>query len=110
MLSRRRWTAESSAAISDFWLGQSWAYSRLWQGDQLRVDLTAGCGISDAEVVQPKLLVLLDPPLVPKRWAALGTELRRLVLQRGRGPMLQLDASKPDAALVELRAAIEAMR
>ena len=110
MLLRRRWTAESSAAISDFWLGQSRAYSQLWQGGHPGVDLAADCGISDAEVVQPKLLVLLDQPVVPKRWEAVRTELRRLVFHRGRGPMLQLDASKPDGALVELRAAIEAMR
>jgi hypothetical protein len=109
-LSRRHWPAEIPAAISDFWLGQSLAYSRLWSRDQSGFELVEDGGISDMEVVHPKLLVLLDPPVVPECWETLRTELRRLVFQRGRGPMLLLDASKPDWAFVELRAAIEAMR
>jgi hypothetical protein len=56
------------------------------------------------------LLVLLDAPTVPERWQVVRAELRRLVLQRGRGPLLELDASQPDWALVELRAAVEAMQ
>ncbi len=110
MLSRRRWPAESPAAISDFWLGQSWAYSRLWPDDQRRAEFAADCGTGDVDAVQPKLLVLLDAPTVPDCWQVVRAELRRLVFQSGRGPLLELDASQPDWALVELRAAIEAMR
>jgi 2-amino-4-hydroxy-6-hydroxymethyldihydropteridine diphosphokinase len=110
LLARQRWTAESPGVISDFWLGQSLAYSRVWRDDQSRVQFAEECRMDDAEVTQPKLLVLLDRPTVPDRWRAVRTELRHLVYQRGRGPMLELDASRPDWALVELRAAIEAMR
>ena len=110
LLARQRWTAESPGVISDFWLGQSLAYSRVWQDDQPRVQFAADCRIDDAEAAQPKLLVLLERPTVPDRWRAVRTELRNLVYQRGRGPMLELDASRPDWALVELCAAVEAMR
>jgi len=110
LLARQRWTAESPGVISDFWLGQSLAYSRVWPDDQSRVQFAAECRIADAQVAQPKLLVLLDRPTIPDRWRVIRTELRNLVYQRGRGPMLELDASRPDWALVELRAAVEAMR
>lgn len=110
ILLRQHWPAENPAAISDFWLGQSLAYSRAWPDDQRRAAFAAQFATAEAEVVQPKLLVLLDAPAVPERWETVCEELRRLVFQRGRGPMLELDASKPDWALFELRAAIEAMR
>lgn len=110
LLARQRWTTDSPVVISDFWLGQSLAYSRRWQDDQQRVAFAAECRNADAEVAQPKLLVLLDKPTVPESGKAVRAELRNLVYQRGRGPMLELDASRPDWALVELRAAVEAMR
>lgn len=110
LLCRQRWTTESPVVISDFWMEQSLAYTRRWQDDQQRVRFSAECRSRDAEVVQPKLLVLLDKPTAPERWKAVRTELRNLVYQRGRGPMLELDASRPDWASVELRAAVEAMR
>ena len=110
LLCRQRWTTESPVVISDFWLGQSLAYSRLWQDDQQHVEFAAECRMADADVAQPKLLVLLDTPAVPESWTTVRAELRNLVYQRGRGPMLELDASRPDWALVELRAAVEAMR
>jgi len=110
MLSRQRWPAESPAAISDFWLGQSLAYSNLWPDDHRRAEFAAVRETVGAEAVQPKLLVLLDAPTVPDRWQVVRAELRRLVFQRGRGPLLELDASQPDWALVELRAALQAMR
>jgi 2-amino-4-hydroxy-6-hydroxymethyldihydropteridine diphosphokinase len=110
LLCRERWTTESPVIISDFWLRQSLAYSRLWQDEQQRLEFAAECRSMDTELVQPKLLVLLDKPTVPESWKTVRTELRNLVYQCGRGPMLELDASRPDWALIELRAAVEAMR
>ncbi|MCU0872228.1 MAG: 2-amino-4-hydroxy-6-hydroxymethyldihydropteridine diphosphokinase [Pirellulaceae bacterium] len=110
LLARQRWTTESPVVISDFWLGQSLAYSRRWQDAQQRVALAAECRMAEAEVAQPKLLVFLDKPTVPEPWKTVREALRNLVYQRGRGPMLELDASRPEWALVELRAAVEAMR
>ena len=86
------------------------AYSGLWQDEQQRVKFAAECRTDEDQVVQPKLLVLLDTPMAAGPWETVRAELRRLVFQRGRGPMLELDASQPDWALVELRAALEAMR
>jgi len=110
MLSRQRWPAESPAAVSDFWLGQSLAYSRLWPDGRQQAEFAAVRQTADAEAVQPKLLVLLDVPTVPDRWQIVRAELRRLAFQPGRGPSLELDASQPDWALAELRAALQAMR
>jgi hypothetical protein len=39
----------------------------------------------------------------------LQAELRALFLRKGHGPILELDATKPDWALTELAAAVEAM-
>ncbi len=110
LLSRQRWPAEPPAAVSDFWLGQSQAYSRRWPDDQQQAELAAACEAAGADAIQPKLLVLVDRPSVPDRWQTVRAELRRLVLQPGRGPLLELDASQPGEAVVELCAAIEAMR
>ncbi len=110
LLGRQRWTKESPVVISDFWLEQSLAYSRRWQDDQQRIRFAAECRSANAEVAQPKLLVLLDKPTSREPWKTVGTELRNLVCQPGRGPMLELDASRPDWAVVELCAAVEAMR
>jgi len=123
LLARQNWTAEGPVVISDFWMGQSLAYSRLWPDQRQRAEFAAECqrdvisagrprttGGALLRPVKPKLLVLLDAPQIPDRWETVRAELRRLVFQRGNGPMLELDASRPDAALVELRAAVEAMR
>jgi 2-amino-4-hydroxy-6-hydroxymethyldihydropteridine diphosphokinase len=123
LLARQNWTAESPVVISDFWLGQSLAYSRLWPDEHQRAEFAAACQLdaisadgprtaegASLRPVKPKLLVLLDAPQVPERWASVRAELRQLVFQRGTGPMLELDASRSDAALVELRAAVEAMQ
>jgi 2-amino-4-hydroxy-6-hydroxymethyldihydropteridine diphosphokinase len=99
LLARQNWTADAPLVVSDFWLGQSWAYSSLWPADD-----------QSPQPVQPKLLVLLEPDQVPARCEAVRQALRRQVLQRGNGPLLVLDATRPDAAYVEVRAAVEAMR
>ena len=112
-----------SAVLSDFWLGQSLAYSRLWPDERQRDDFAAQCRLDTFRVgnsvaedgapvwpAHPKLLVLLDLQHVPPRWEPVRTELRRLVFQPGHGPMLELDATRPDWAFVELGAALDAMR
>jgi len=121
LLARQNWTAETPVIVSDFWLDQSLAYSQLWPDERQRAEFAAECRMDvipghgprttdgASRPVQPKLLVLLEAPQISERWKSIRAELRRLVFQRGNGPMLELDASRPDAALVELRAAVEAM-
>jgi 2-amino-4-hydroxy-6-hydroxymethyldihydropteridine diphosphokinase len=111
-LAGQDWTADAPAVISDFWLDQSWAYRQRWPEETLRAEFAsswpAGSGLPS--LVQPKLLVLLEPPQVPSRWERLAADLRRRVFQPGCGPRLALDAAHPETALVELGAAVAAMR
>jgi len=109
-LARQVWTPTSPLVISDFWLGQSMAYSQRWQNERQRHRFEAEHAGDAASIVQPKLLVLLDRPGVSPSEERTRAELRAQVCQRGRGPTLELDASRLDWALVELRAAVEAMR
>lgn len=122
LLARQNWTGETPTVVSDFWLGQSLAYSRRWPDQGQRAELAEWAVATTAarpsaaadgpwpRPVQPKLLVLLAAPLAPAPWEIVGAELRHLVYQRGNGPMLELDASRPDGAFVELCAAVQAMR
>lgn len=112
LLAGQDWTAGAPAVVSDFWLDQSWAYRPLWPEEALRAEFASSAAAAGGPLpaVPPKLVVLLEPPQVAARWARLAAELRRRVLQPGRGPQLVLDAARPAAALVELRAALEAMR
>lgn len=109
-LAGQAWNPASPVVVSDFWLGQSLAYSQGWPSDRQRGQFAAEHPLDAATVVQPKLLVLLDKPAASPGWEPVRAELRKLVHQRGRGPLLELDASRPDWALVELCAAVEAMR
>ena len=109
-LASQAWDPASPVVVSDFWLGQSLAYSQWWPSERQWSDFAAEHQLDAATVAQPKLLVLLDTPAASPGWEPVRAELRQLVRQRGRGPLLELDASRPDWALVELCAAVEAMR
>lgn len=112
LLAGQDWTADAPAVISDFWLDQSWAYRQRWPEETLRAEFASSWPADSSlpPLVQPKLLVLLEPPHVPSRWERLAADLRRRVFQPGCGPRLVLDAARPEAASVELCAAVAAMR
>ncbi len=50
------------------------------------------------------------PPRTPRDWHAWRASVAPLAGQLGRGPVLWLDARRPDEALIEALAAVEAMR
>ena len=123
LISRDNWPEGTQVAISDFWLGQHLAYSRVGFDQADCAELEADWYAWQDRVVPPKLLVLLERPLdqsvcrQSQRGNAqpimqldqLQAELRALFLRKGHGPILELDATKPDWALTELAAAVEAM-
>ena len=123
LVSRDNWPQGMQAGISDFWLGQHLAYSRTWLDPDDCAKLEADWYAWQDRVVPPKLLVLLKRPLDQSvcrqsqrdnaqpftRLDQLQVELRALFLRKGYGPILELDATKPDWALTELAAAVEAM-
>lgn len=126
LLDAEDWSQEPSAAISDFWTGQSLAYSRLGLSHDDRVELEDTWRAHENRIGSPKLLVLLDAPdqWLVERAAATGrsspndpsnrlghlrSELADVASCARRGPVLQLDATQPGWVLTELTAAIEAM-
>lgn len=101
---------QSTFAVSDFWFEQSLVDARQ---SPVGCDLEAfEQSFHDAcrEVVSPKLLVLLEfspisPAIEPRQ-----TALLKQASMPDRGPVLRLDATDRTTAVVEVTAAIEAMR
>jgi 2-amino-4-hydroxy-6-hydroxymethyldihydropteridine diphosphokinase len=119
LVSKATWPAETLTTISDFWIGQGLAYGRARLTPTDCSLLEAEWNVCQDRVVGPKLLVLLDRPLAqsvppqPQQERA-GIEqvqrvLRALFHEKAQGPILELDASRPDWALTELAAAVQAM-
>ena len=111
--------AEASGVVSDFWVGQGLAYGRFSAGKQDYKEIEAAWRRFQRRVISPKLLVVLT---APSDWLLahspgsggdldrLQKELLEVVLQARRGPILELDASRPEGAFAELTAAFEAMQ
>jgi len=127
LLATQDWSKEPSAGISDFWIGQSIAYGRLFLSHEDYGDVERDWRSLEDRIGPPKLLVLLD---APSKWLIgnaatnvpsslmnsadqtdrLRSELEDAAFHSRHGPVLQLDATQPEWALTELTAAIEAMR
>ncbi|MBC8873618.1 MAG: 2-amino-4-hydroxy-6-hydroxymethyldihydropteridine diphosphokinase [Planctomycetes bacterium] len=127
LLAAQDWSQEPSAGISDFWIGQSLAYGRLFSSHDVQTDVEGAWRSLEGQIGSPKLLVLLDAPakwliergatnLPPSlmnsadQLERLRSELTDVAFHSRHGPVLQLDATQPEWALTELTAAIEAMR
>ena len=111
------------AIISDFWLDQGLVYARRRLDARSLIVFERAWQAARREVVQPKLLVLLD---ATPEWMRTAEETRtgatwdrqdslRLELAHsaglpGRGPLLKLDASDFEWAVAETSAALRAMR
>jgi thymidylate kinase len=118
------WSDSHRVVVSDFWLEQSVAYARLgipakWWGEFLEFWRQA-----TARVVVPRLIVLVDSPtgdvaaaVQPaclesdcsrREFEQIRQAIREQVSQPGQGPVLRLTNRRPEQALVEIVAAIEA--
>lgn len=90
--------------VSDFWMGQSFAYAR---GEEAAERLAPLWQRLVNQVVPPKLLVWIDQPSSDP---ATRTAWQTILNRYHQGPRLELSADQPDWALHELTAAIQAMQ
>jgi deoxyadenosine/deoxycytidine kinase len=114
-------------AVSDFWFDQSAAFARVWLAPECYAEFERRFEEFRREVMQPKLLVLLDAP-AEELFARIrsrgrrGEELLKVEqLERIRqslfdqasrpdvGPILKLDSRNSEESFAEVSAAIEAM-
>jgi 2-amino-4-hydroxy-6-hydroxymethyldihydropteridine diphosphokinase len=109
-LERAHWPADNLLAASDFCLDQSLAYARVELDSpelaRFQVEWTAAQQLS----VSPKLRVMLDATQKMPNTGLLGDELLQLAQRPQAGPVLVLRDCEPEAAMLEISAAIEAMR
>ncbi len=117
-------TAGGGFAVSDFWFDQAVAYARLHLAADALPQFEAVWQEARGEILQAKLLVLLDAPLAWLRPRVAGPQqawlntwfdkLRQELLRQAslprQQPLLKLDASDPAWAETELVAAIQAMQ
>ena len=122
LLLPRNWIEPARLAVSQFWLEQSRAQVVSLAIEHQRADLIAAVDRATADVVRPKLLVLLfEPPdesstpaqnhnvsgpsAAEDHFLALAAAARR----PGVGPLLELSSPDPRANQAEVAAAIAAM-
>jgi deoxyadenosine/deoxycytidine kinase len=122
-----KWTRHDRPTVSDFWFAQSPAFASVWLNAEQLLAYLARWAELQATVVRPRLTVLLRAPmetlLARIRTRGRGGEelltierLRQIEHALGEqaamaeGPVLRLDALDKNAAIVELAAAVEAMR
>jgi hypothetical protein len=112
-----------AAMVSDFWLDQGLVYARRRLDTRSLDVFERAWQAARREVVQPKLLVLLDATpegaktangtragATRERPDALRWALAECAASPGRGPLLKLDASDFEWAVAETSAALRAMR
>jgi 2-amino-4-hydroxy-6-hydroxymethyldihydropteridine diphosphokinase len=124
LIARDSWPSVSRLAVSDFWNEQALAYGSvaLAACDPGRysppdrecawAELLAAWEQTRQQIVPPKLLLLLDPPVKAKdHWQDL---VQQAILARGEqpgvGPVLRLTSADQQANLAEVVAAIAAMQ
>ena len=121
-----QWCEPGRLWVSDFWFDQFVAYARVALGADRLDDFCRQWRQRRGRVIQPKLIVLVDPPPdqpghgPPGECAAagpesaflrrVGQEIRAEAMQPGRGPVLRLGGSDRQAWLGEVLAAVEAMK
>ncbi len=121
------WSQPDRPTVSDFWFAQSLAFASVWLGAEQWPAYLARWDELQPTVVRPRLTVLLRAPLeaLLARIQARGRPGEELLTreQLGRieraledqaavaeGPVLRLDAGDKNAVIVELTAALEAMK
>jgi 2-amino-4-hydroxy-6-hydroxymethyldihydropteridine diphosphokinase len=113
--------------VSDFWFDQSAAFARVWLAPERYAEFEQRFEEFRCDVLQPKLLVLLNAPAEElsarirsrgRRGEELLTvehleRIRQLLFDQASrpdvGPILKLDSRNPEESLAEVSAAIEAM-
>lgn len=101
------WPGWSAAAgvVSDFWCDEA----LVWLPAERRQEHLALWEPLRAGVVRPRLIVLLEAPADGPE-GQFGQDLLALATRPGQGPLLRLSGDDPEAALLEVLAAVEAMK
>jgi 2-amino-4-hydroxy-6-hydroxymethyldihydropteridine diphosphokinase len=123
-----RWSDHTRPTVSDFWFDQSAAFAQVWLPEDQWPSYQARFQQVARGVVRPRLVVLLEAPeeellqRVHSRGRACeqslsGSQLQRIAdsireqaAQPGQGPVLRINNGERSEALVEVLAAIEAMK
>jgi 2-amino-4-hydroxy-6-hydroxymethyldihydropteridine diphosphokinase len=126
-MGQAEWSRQDRPTVSDFWFAQSPAFASVWlPGEQMPAYLARWAELRTV-VARPRLTVLLRAPLEallarirtrgrPGEELLTSEHLRRIEqaledqAAMAEGPVLRLDALDQKAAVVELLAAVEAMR
>jgi 2-amino-4-hydroxy-6-hydroxymethyldihydropteridine diphosphokinase len=121
------WSENRPLSVSDFWFDQSAAFARVWLSESQWPMFFQHWQQARRNVVQPKLLVLLDAPaealmdrirrrgrrgeqsLAPAQLERIRQALLDQVSQPGLGPVLKTSSTDMESALKEVLAAIQAM-
>jgi hypothetical protein len=112
------WALANLPAVSDFWFDQ-WTIFPSEGSFEQRVRYTDRWRELSSQVVRPRLLAMFHPPaeiLLKPRSLPEGNTLKCIIedLQQrtaqAAGPVLWLDAAAREAAVLELTAAVQAMR
>jgi len=107
LLTRYDPPAENQPVVSDFWFGQSLAYASLNMPIEQQHDLRAAWDAANAEITQPKLIVMV---LQPAAESPQQREIGRVVSSSRLCPILEVSAVDPDWAKKEVVAAVQAMQ
>jgi 2-amino-4-hydroxy-6-hydroxymethyldihydropteridine diphosphokinase len=131
LLDKKTWPGDKVLAASDFYLEQGLAYARLLLTAADGVAFDEAMAAARAQVVLPKLLVVLDTPPAGRRSAAsppanvvgdappeahvggtapLRENLLSLAARPGIGPVLYAGRGNAEAQFAEISAAIAAMQ
>ncbi len=109
-LARSTWPPDDRPTISDYWFNQSLWFAEQTLGRDDLIKFADRWQLAVGRIVQPKLLVSLDAGQAAAEPDEALQLLWSMVSRPGCGPLLRLDAAKPEAARTELAAAIDAMR
>ncbi|MGD0516220.1 MAG: 2-amino-4-hydroxy-6-hydroxymethyldihydropteridine diphosphokinase [Thermoguttaceae bacterium] len=120
--------SERRPAVSDFWFDQSPAFAQAWLSESQRPAFFERWQEARQNVVQPKLIVLLDAPaetlmdrirrrgrrgeefLSPEKIARIRQSIIDQASQPGLGPVLKISGADIRSALTETLAAMQAMQ
>ena len=128
VLNKQRWPSDGGWVLSDFWFGQALAFAQVWLEADRLPEFKAQFDQRCAQVATPKLRVVLRSSTddlmraIAQRGGRdqqsldratvdrLRSELERRAAERGRGPVLAVDAAEQETNVDELAAAIAAMK
>jgi len=121
------WSDRTRLTVSDFWLGQSVAFARVWLPPERREAYRRHWERSQLGVVHPKLIVLLEAPgkrllerilrrgrpyerdLTEQQLERIGRAIADEAAAPDRGPVLRIAADDADRVLEETVAAVASM-